>query len=94
MKHEQRCLADSTLACLFVQGLGKLVDTGGYLQSLVEDPLLTLKTDVLGPAHIASEVPLWLNSTTYNTFQLIPTTHIHKARTHTHLCQSSSVSSL
>ena len=49
---------------LLIQGLGELIDAGGDLQSLIKNLLLTLQSDVLWPANISSEIPLWLDSST------------------------------
>ena len=53
------------LTCLFVHGVGELVDTGGNLQPLIENTTLSLQTNILWPLHKSSQVPLWLNATPY-----------------------------
>lgn len=46
---------------LSVQGLGELVDRGGYLQAFVEDGTLPLQADVARPFHKARQVTLRLD---------------------------------
>ncbi len=41
---------------VLVEGMRELGDSGGNLQTLVEDDLLALKTDVFRPLHEAGEV--------------------------------------
>ena len=53
------------LTCLLVHGIGELVNTRGNLQPLVEDTALSLETNILGPFHKSSQVPLRLNVTSY-----------------------------
>ena len=48
---------------IFLNSLGELVDGGGHLESLHEDSLLSLDSDVLGPFDETGEVSLWLNVT-------------------------------
>merc|ERR1719385_15650 len=47
--------------CLLVEGLSELVDWGWDLQPGLEDSLLPLKTDVLGPFNEVCKIPLWLD---------------------------------
>ena len=49
------------LTCLPVEGLCELVDAWGHLQALVQDRLLTLETDVLGPLHEPAKITLGLD---------------------------------
>ena len=49
------------LTCVLLEGLGELVDGGGHLQSLHEDSLLTLDTDVARPSDKAGKVALGLD---------------------------------
>ena len=49
------------LTLVLLKGLGELVDLGRDLQSLHENALLTLDTDVAGPFHKAGEVARWLD---------------------------------
>lgn len=53
-----------TLTLVLIDGLLELVQSGGDLQSLEEDSLLTLDADVLGPLDEASEISLWLDVST------------------------------
>lgn len=46
---------------VLVQGLGELVNGRGNLQALVEDLLLALKTDVVGPLDEAGDIALGLD---------------------------------
>ncbi len=46
---------------ILIQSLGELVDAGRDLESLLQDGLLTLETDVLGPFDEAREVTDWLD---------------------------------
>ena len=41
----------------------ELGNCGGHLESLVENTLLTLDANVLGPLHESGEVSLWLDVT-------------------------------
>ena len=50
-----------SLTLVLLEGLGELVDLRGDLQSLHEDSLLTLDTDVARPFHKAGEVARWLD---------------------------------
>jgi hypothetical protein len=46
---------------VLVQGLGELVDSRGDLETLLQDSLLALETDVLGPLDEAGQVTLGLD---------------------------------
>lgn len=46
---------------LSVKGLGKLVDWRWNLQSLIQDSLLALESDVLWPFHKSAQVSFRLN---------------------------------
>jgi hypothetical protein len=46
---------------VLVASLGELVDGGGHLQSLEQDSLLSLDSDVLWPLNESSKVALWLD---------------------------------
>lgn len=56
----------SSLTCLPVKRLGKLVDRWWYLQSLNQDSPLTLKTNILWPADKAGYISLGLDVVTFN----------------------------
>ena len=49
---------------VLLESLSELVDCGGNLQSLEENSLLSLNTDVLGPLHKSGKVALGLDITT------------------------------
>ncbi len=51
----------AVLTLVLLKGLGELVDLGRDLQSLHQDALLTLDSDVARPFHKAGEVALWLD---------------------------------
>ena len=53
-----------TLTLVLIDGLLELVQSGGDLQSLEEDSLLTLDANVFWPLDEASEISLWLNVST------------------------------
>lgn len=44
-----------------VDSLGELVEMRRHLESLKENPLLTLDANILRPPDEASEISLWLN---------------------------------
>jgi len=46
---------------VLIEDVGELVDCRGYLQTLVEDPLLALETNIFGPFNIAGEIALGLD---------------------------------
>lgn len=46
---------------VLVQSLGELVDRRGNLQTLPQDDLLALETDILGPLDETAKVTLGLN---------------------------------
>ena len=46
---------------VLLDGLGELVDGGGHLESLHEDTLLSLDTDILWPLDETGQVSLWLD---------------------------------
>jgi len=48
---------------ILLNSLGELVDGGGHLESLHEDSLLSLDSDVFWPFDETGEVSLWLNIT-------------------------------
>ncbi len=50
-----------SLTLVLLEGLGELVDLRGDLESLHEDSLLTLDTDVARPFDKAGEVARWLD---------------------------------
>ena len=50
-----------SLTLVLLEGLSELVDGGGHLESLHQNSLLTLDSDVARPPHKASEVALGLN---------------------------------
>lgn len=56
----------SSLTCLPVKRLGKLVDRWRYLQSLNQDSPLALKTNILWPADKAGYISLGLDVVTFN----------------------------
>jgi hypothetical protein len=49
------------LTLVLLEGLGELVDLGRDLESLHEDALLALNSDVSRPSHKSGEVALWLD---------------------------------
>lgn len=49
------------LTLVLLEGLAELVDHRGHLESLHEDSLLSLNTDVTRPLDKAGEVTLWLD---------------------------------
>ena len=51
------------LTLVLVNSVGELVDGGGHLESLHEDSLLSLDSDVFWPFDETGEVSLWLNIT-------------------------------
>lgn len=57
-------LSLSLHTCLFIEGLGELVDGRRDLQTLIEDLPLSLQANVLGPLHKTSQVSLRLDVTT------------------------------
>jgi hypothetical protein len=56
--------AAATLTLVLVDSLGELVDDGRDLESLHENTLLSLDSDVLGPLHEAGQVALGLDVAT------------------------------
>jgi len=46
---------------VLIKDFGKLIDCWRYLETLIEDSLLALETNVFGPLDIAGEVTLWLD---------------------------------
>ena len=49
------------LTLVLLDGVGELVDGGGHLQSLHQNSLLSLDSDVLRPLDETGEVSLWLD---------------------------------
>lgn len=56
-----KILLHLSLTCTSVNGVLELVNSGGNLQSLEEDSLLPLDSDVFGPSHESREVSLGLD---------------------------------
>ena len=62
MKRQAReSLDESLLTLVLLKGLGELVDLRGHLQSLHQNSLLSLDTNVARPFYEAGEVTLWLD---------------------------------
>ena len=51
----------NALTLVLLECLGELVDGGGHLESLHEDTLLSLDTDILWPLDETGQVSLWLD---------------------------------
>ncbi len=52
------------LTLVLINSVGELVESGRNLQSLEENSLLTLNSNVFGPLHKPSQVSLWLDAGT------------------------------
>ena len=62
MKRQAReSLDESLLTLVLLKGLGELVDLRRHLQSLHQNSLLSLDTNVARPFNEAGEVTLWLD---------------------------------
>lgn len=48
-------------SCVLINGTGELVDGGRHLESLHQDSLLSLDSDVFGPFHETGQVSRWLD---------------------------------